>query len=332
MKKCLLYVFSGTGNTALASKFLAKHLSENGYEVTNYLFQAPNSEVPCAEGYDLVGFGYPIHAFNVPGAFAKFVNKLPKLSKRTKAFIFKVSGEPYHLNDSSSHHIVPKLKRRGYDLIMEKHLLMPYNIMFRYPDGVAKQMYLYLDALTNVLAKKLAAEEEDKLHYNIALNFFSVLLRIEWVAPKLNCLFVRIDKKKCTNCHLCMNKCPTQSMYLSKKGEIRIHSSCAMCMNCTYCCPKNAIKFGFMNNWKVNGPFNYEKIKNDESIKADYINRNTKDYFRHFKNYYYEQNLLLTKYQIPLPVNYPDNESLLNKKEDKKYAKQIKKESKASKF
>ena len=325
MKKCLIYYFSGTGNTSIAASMLASNLKKYGYEVTTYRYQAPNKDIPSSEGYDLVGFGYPIHAFNVPGAFAKFIKALPKLSVPTKAFFFKVSGEPYHLNDASSHHIYVKLKRKGYQFIMDKHLLMPYNIMFRYPDGVAKQMYLYLNALTELMAKRLSLGEEDKIHYDLVLIFFSVLLRIEWIAPKLNCLFTHVDQKKCINCHLCIRECPTQSMHINKKGKIKVNSTCAMCMRCTYFCPKDAIKFGFMNNWKVNGPYQYQKLEKDDTVKEDYINRDTKDYFRHFKQYFYEQNQLLEKYHIPLPVTYSQEETILAKEEEKELRKTVRK-------
>lgn len=321
MKKCLIYVFSGTGNTALAANNIAKYLTQYGYETTVYRIKAPYADVPSGEDFDLVGFGYPIHAFNAPEVFVKFIKKLPKLTQRTRAFIFKVSGEPYHLNDASSLVFSNKLRKKGFDVVLEKHLIMPYNIMFRYPDGVAKQMYLYLDALSELIAKKLSLGEIEIMHYGFWHSILSFFLRIEWIAPKLNCFFVHIDRSKCTSCHSCIKNCPTQSMFINKKGKIRVNHSCAMCMSCTYSCPTNAIQFGFMNNWKVNGPFNYVKICNDDSIPSDYVNRNTKDYFRHFKNYFYEQNILLKKYDIRIPVEYNADEILLSEDEDNEYQK-----------
>ena len=44
--------------------------------------------------YDIVGFGYPVHAFNAPRIFFDFINKLPNGNQK-RTFVFKSSGDPY---------------------------------------------------------------------------------------------------------------------------------------------------------------------------------------------------------------------------------------------
>lgn len=92
------------------------------------------------------------------------------------------------MNDASSFHVAHLLKKKGYNLIMEKHFIMPYNIMFRYPDLMAKQMYLYLDPLTEVLAKKLFLKETEKntLQVRPYLSFLFSQNRVDCAETQLH--------------------------------------------------------------------------------------------------------------------------------------------------
>ena len=315
--KAILYLFTGTGNTRLCGKYLAEHLKEQGIETDVFEYIAGQNYVPNPNDYDLVGFGYPIHAFNVPEAFTKFIKKLPKVDNK-KYFIFKVSGEPFAPNNSSSHHIYRILKRKGYNLIMEKHFLMPYNIMFKYNDEIQKQMYLYLDPLTNVMAIRLAKGEEDKIKYNPIHTVWSFLLRIEWIAPKVNALFLHNKKKICTKCMLCVNQCPTKALHVNKKGKIRTTTKCALCMRCSLNCPVAALHMGIFQPWIVTGGFHYKQLAKDDSNPGTYVNANTKGYFKLFRKYFYNQNELLEKYNLPIPVNYTEENKLENWKNQTK--------------
>ena len=100
--KVILYVFSGTGNTLKVASLYKKFLDA---EVTVYRVAESSPPPPSPEDYDLIGIGYPIHAFNAPEPILKFVKTLPAVSgKRT--FVFKSSGEGVHLTDGSSHKLI----------------------------------------------------------------------------------------------------------------------------------------------------------------------------------------------------------------------------------
>lgn len=301
--KILIISFSGTGNTTLCGKYLQKHFQDLGHEADCHIVKHDHPFKYNLEDYDLIGFGYPIHAFNVPEYFYKFIKGLPVLKESRKYFIFKVSGEPFHLNDASSNLIFKKLKKKGFELVGEKHFLMPYNIMFRYQDSIAKQMYLYLYALTKAYVIALLNNEAEMIKYKLRYKVLTFFLRIEWIAPKLNSPFIAVKKDKCNDCHLCINSCPTGAIYINKKGKIKTKASkCTMCMRCAMFCPKDAIRYGFMNHWKVNSPYPYEKIVKDNEIAPEYINHDTKGYFKHFNNYFDRQKALLEKYGIENPI------------------------------
>ena len=263
------------------------------------------SDKPLAEelsSFDMLGLGYPIHAFNAPQAFHKFIKSLPEGDK--PYFIFKVSGEPFHLNDASSFHSVKFLNKKGYRLIGEKHFLMPYNIIFRYPDALAKQMDLYLGPLCEAFVKGLLEGKAEKIPYKAPKKVLSFLLRIEWLAPKANAPFAHMNKKRCTSCGLCERQCPVGAISKKKNGRYKIASSkCAICMRCAMNCPQNAIVFGFMNPWKVNGPYQFEKLRQDASIDPHFIHEGMKGYFKFFLPYFRKQDELLKEYDIENPMD-----------------------------
>lgn len=304
--KVLLVNFSGTGHTTICGEFIKKAFIELGHTCEQHVLKAGQDINVNYNDYDLIGFGYPIHAFNVPQYFNNYIKSLPNVEHK-KYFIYKVSGEPFHLNDASSYHVYKKLKKKGFELYAEKHFLMPYNIIFRYKDEIAKQMYLYMEPLTKAFVLGMLNNEPERIKYHFDKKVVSFLLRIEWVAPKLNSPFVHIKKKKCINCHKCINECPTGAMFINKKDRIRIKASkCAMCMRCTMYCPTDAITYGFMNLWKVNKTFNYKELAKNEAVNANYINHHTKGYFKLFNKYFDKQKSLLEKYNINNPVEKHD--------------------------
>ena len=307
--KVLLYYFSGTGNTALCASYLKKHFEELGDEVTCYPVTHNNSDAPNPNDFDVVGVGYPIHAFNAPEILVKFLKSLPNVDNK-KLFFFKVSGEPFSPNNSSSYHPYRFLRKKGFKLVNEKHFLMPYNIMFKYPDDLQKQMYLYLDPLAKVFAIKVHNGEDVKVKYHLPSKIVSFFLRIEWIAPKVNCLFLHSKKKKCTKCMKCVNNCPAKAMYVNKKGTIKTRHTCTLCMRCSLNCPVNAINMGILNPWVVSGGFHYQTLNKKEELPGTYVNFLTKGYFRLFRKYFYKQNLLLKEYNIDIPVVYTEENSL----------------------
>jgi hypothetical protein len=158
MRKAVLYVFTGTGNTLLAAERIARELESLGCRADVHRIAWRESAVPDAREYDLVGVGYPVHAYNAPQLVCSFVKRLPKTEKRTPAFIFKTSGEPFPMNSTSSMMIVRVLVKKGYDVLSETHMLMPYNIMFRYRDEIAKHMYMHTMQMSRLAARKAVAE------------------------------------------------------------------------------------------------------------------------------------------------------------------------------
>ena len=84
----LLFDFSGTGHTTMCGDAIASHFIELGHHVDHFTYKSDKEINVDFEKYDLVGFGYPIHAFNVPEAFVRYIKTLPNVNHK-KYFIYK---------------------------------------------------------------------------------------------------------------------------------------------------------------------------------------------------------------------------------------------------
>ena len=73
------------------------------------------------EGYDLIGFGYPIYGFNSPLPFNRYVNTL-EIERGQKFFIYKNSGETFAMNNASSRILLRRMKRRGEMCIRDRRM------------------------------------------------------------------------------------------------------------------------------------------------------------------------------------------------------------------
>lgn len=310
---------------------IAEELKAYGYDseifpITYAAYKSRN--FPDPNGYDLIGAAYPGHAFNAPRLFNKFVKRLPKAERGQRAFIVKTSGEPFSVNNSSSAAAGRYLKRKGYAFTYEKHYLMPYNIMFRYPQGLAKQMYLYSQAMAKVSAAKIAAGEKESLRANFGSVIMCFLGKIEWFGAWFNGLFFRVDKKKCIDCGMCAKNCPAQNI-TKKNGRYRFGARCTLCCRCTMNCPEDAVSMGLLNGFKVNGAYKFEKLAADGEVSGNYVNGRTSGYYKKFNKYYDKIDGELAAYGIASPraAFPPDEYAQLPKKQKRKLKRESKKAS-----
>ena len=60
---------------------------------------------------------------------------------------------------------------------------------------------------------------------------------------RLNVFEVRVDSRRCIQCHMCVKKCPTFSIDEENLSKGKAGLSCTKCGQCIDLCPRNAIQF-----------------------------------------------------------------------------------------
>ena len=278
MNKCLLVFYSGTNNTTYITNKLKSRLELENYKVDVYRINPLKIEKLDFSKYDLVGIGYPIYGFNLPKIVHKFFKKQDFI-KNQRYFIFKDSGETYGANDASSLALSRLIKRRKGNLTNEYHFIMPYNIHFRFDENLIKEMLGIDELLIDILVKEIKDNIPNIKKYKFIYRLINHPMRLTYIGGNINVLFYKVDKKKCINCGLCIQKCQMNNIYRDKHGRIKFHSHCLMCMNCTLNCPKDAIKMGLFNSWRVNKPYNFNEIEKIE-LKEPIITKDTKGFFK----------------------------------------------------
>ncbi len=275
----LLIYYTGTYNTRYLTNQLKDKLIEKGNTVDTVEINVYTPIIDTSE-YDMIGFSYPIYGFNSPLPFNKYVRKL-KFSETQRYFIYKNSGETFAMNNASSRILIRLMKKQKVKFVGEYHFVMPYNIHFPFEKEFVKQILLYNEKLLAVMLYNLENGIISRIRSNVIYNIAAFFVGIQKIGGNVNSFLYRVDRDKCTKCNKCVKECPQNNIYL-KDGKIKFHHHCDMCMRCSFFCPTNAIKIGFLEGWKVNGRYDFEKIKNDDSIGSNYITKQSKGFYKCF--------------------------------------------------
>ena len=280
--KIILIYFTGTYNTRYLSQLMKNRLENKGHDVdlVEIKGDTPQKDV---SSYDLIGFSYPIYGFNAPKIFDKYTKKL-NIQKGQKCFIYKNSGETFAMNNPSSRYLKKIIKRRKGILINEKHYVMPYNIHFKYEDEFVKEIFSYNDKLMDIQLYEIENNIINIIKSKFIYDFAAWFVLLQRFGAFVNSYLYRVDMNKCIDCGLCIKTCPMNNIYKNKKGKIKLHNKCLMCMRCSFYCPKDAFNIGFLQSWgwKVNGGYEYGRILNDPNIKGKYITNESKGFYSCF--------------------------------------------------
>lgn len=257
--RCIIYVFSGTGNTMLVAEEYAASL---GPETHIAAIDSSFMDLPSPDGYQLVGIGYPVHAFNAPEIVERFAREL-KPSVHQDLFIFHTGGEGLHFNDTSSVRI-RRILRKDFTILSERHYVMPYNMIFRHSDAMVKHMVTYMRKLVPLHVSSILAKRTEGMRLMPFSRIVSSVLRIEWLYAKLQGPTMRAGNS-CTGCGLCARRCPMGNITVVN-GRPVFGRNCSLCVRCSFSCPVDAISIGLLNGWRVSGPYEVDRVMADQTI------------------------------------------------------------------
>jgi len=288
VKICIFY-FSGTGNTEIITNLLQKELINLNADVIVRKIETiikKKTQIKT-EKYDLIGIGYPIHAFNSPKIVYNFIQQLHN-DKGKKAFTFRSSGDPF-LNGGSTKMLRNQLERKGFDVFNENLSIMPTNVFLKFNDNLNKQLYQLAQINLKNLAKDIIKRKVSLQRNNVLLTIISKLFSfMETTGAKWLGKYMSISDS-CIKCFKCVRNCPTGNIIVIDDGgddTIKFDRSCNLCMRCIYECPTNAIHFKYFRFFEIKQGYNIKPIISNPNIKGDYLSSNTKGYFKHYADFF----------------------------------------------
>jgi len=279
-----IFYFSGTGNTKTVTYLLSEELQKKGCHVDIFaidgILRTKNN--PSLQSYDIVGFGYPVHAFNAPRIFFEYIRALPAGNQK-KTFVFRSAGDPF-MNGGSTALVRKILQRKGYDVFYERLFVMPSNVLIRYRDQLIKQLYMTAVRQVKTMATDTLNRTKRLQNNTIISTILTVgFSTMESIGARFFGKHLTITHM-CNHCDICIRNCPTQNIF-ENAGRIQFDSHCVFCLRCIYGCPVQGIIPRYLKFLVIRPWFDVEKIGNDSVIKETYITQKTKGYFRHFYKY-----------------------------------------------
>ncbi len=281
--KALLVYYTGTYNTRYLTQKIKRRLEGNGDEVDTVEINR-STPVVDTSGYDVIGFSYPIYGFNSPLPFNKYVRAL-RFNEGQKYFIYKQSGETFAINNASSRILMRIMKKKKADFVGEYHFVMPYNIHFAFDRAFIREIFQKNEKLADIMLYELSHGIVNRIKSSLWYNLGAFFVGIQKLGGPVNSFFYRVDMDKCVKCNKCVRDCPENNIFI-KKDKIKFGRRCDMCMRCSFFCPTNAIKIGFLEGWKVNGAYDYDEIEQDTSPVKSYITQESKGFYSCFIKYF----------------------------------------------
>lgn len=290
IKSLLVYYFSGTGNTERVTEYIADEFRKKDVNVDVVNIEKANGQELNNGNYDILGFGYPVHAFNAPEYVLKFIQNIEykKSTAPNSCFVYKTAGDSF-MTGGSTHIVRKSLKEQKFSVFYERLFVMPANVFMSFEPSLIKQLVLLAKKTARSLVEDILMQQE-KLQKNTWFNRISTKIFSKMESFGVKRLGKRFrTTESCTLCTLCEKICPTNNISI-ENGQIKHAKKCMLCMRCIYSCPENAIKIPYVKFFTIK-KYRYtqkfvDNIVNDSEIEPSFLGPDTKGYFKHYYKFF----------------------------------------------
>jgi NAD-dependent dihydropyrimidine dehydrogenase PreA subunit len=237
MLKTLILYFTGTGNSLMVAKAIAKDLGNTKVAHISTLYDP--QQVLSAERFGLV---IPVYWGGLPKIV---LNAIPLLKNRDLHYIFAVAT---HAGGPGK--VLPQLRaelqKYGQDLNAGICLQMPSNYVLGYnpPSDASIQSDLaHADIALAEFVKVIKAAETHRPKSDFPRFSAPSKVYQEFIASVNQSDRDFWVDENCTECELCMRVCPVQNIEMDGGRPKWLHR-CEQCLACINWCPAIAIKRG----------------------------------------------------------------------------------------
>ena len=251
--RCVLFQFSGTGNTWYVAQALKQSFEALGITCSVISLETAHDADHLIEGADVIGLGYPIYGSDFPEPVARWLESL-LYSPSKRAFVyctqFRYSGDGAAIGAKA-------LREKGYLVRQLMHVNMPNNITdYRFVRWLKppspERLMCYVKGKADRMAE---AVKGDKRLYKGETLMSLVLGLVQRIPFRLGRQAAKTKLKvdvHCVGCGLCVALCPSHN--LSIEAHVAKPSNrCYLCYRCINHCPVQALHFA--KNTRVLRPY-----------------------------------------------------------------------------
>lgn len=252
--KILILYFSGTGNTEFVAQYIKEHLDSNEDEID--LFPLERFKKENILKYDILVFGFPVYACDLPLFIQEYLKDLSATKTKT-AFLFCTKG---FASGAAIKNTIENFNNIGYAVMGHADINMPGSdgLAFLKKDSSAVQKMINKDfskieeadklinRIKQVISSLVEHKETTQFCEHTKSNAFKSFL--SWTLKKAFQAFETGLKKKfwanenCVKCLKCQKICPSKNITVSEK--VNFGNNCYLCMRCVHQCPTEAIQVG----------------------------------------------------------------------------------------
>ncbi|ADY55570.1 4Fe-4S ferredoxin iron-sulfur binding domain-containing protein [Syntrophobotulus glycolicus DSM 8271] len=254
-----IFYFTGTGNSLMLSRDLAKEIGSAKVISIAKAIQEPQFEMKD----ECIGFVFPLHYQGVPVIVQNFIEKLP-MDKVN--YIFGIVSSGAFIGDALKQ-LSTILSRRGKELSAGFQLLLPYNFIID-PFGLKapgdeKRERLFKQEKLRV--KEIAGMIKERKRIGIEKRPFLLLRHVHPYsrAAKEKLASELINGAKnfwvdnhCISCGRCKSVCPVNNIDILNEKP-KWNEKCKQCLACINWCSQNAIQYKdrTLNKKRYTNPF-----------------------------------------------------------------------------
>jgi len=248
-----VFYFSGTGNARHVVYWIeALAKAENLESKIIDISKLKSRRDIQTEANNLIGFCSPTHGFNFPPIMFHFILRFPR-SKGNRVFIINTRagmkmGKYFlpGLSGIAQYFSAFVLWLKGYKIIGMHPIDLPSNWISFHPGlkpKVVESIYGKRKQETELFAQKILSGKTDRkalrdLIQDVAITPVAALY---YTIGRFILAKSFYASRDCTNCMLCVNKCPVQAIKVIDKRPFWTYK-CESCMQCINICPERAIE------------------------------------------------------------------------------------------
>jgi ferredoxin len=234
MKKHIIYVFTGTGNSLVVAKGISKELKD-----CSIVSMGNDTHYNLESGYETIGFVFPTYYRGEPRKVREFIKRL-NLQNNKDAYYYVVTTMGRY-DGNTLCHISKLLKKKGIVLNYAKALDMFSNYVISYDmrdtaiEEAKKSEIDFAPILMDI-----------KNRENNTITSIEILQEIAYRAlikfvPEMDKYYSVSDE--CIKCGICEKVCPVSNINLDQDGHPVFLHHCEQCVACIQFCPKKAINY-----------------------------------------------------------------------------------------